>query len=92
MASDDPARHILHRTYQFAALIFAPFMVWIGMMLIRVLHDVAITIVNDIVGGRVLAREMLAWLVHLAALGAFVGLMWLVYQFVKNKGWGLFED
>lgn len=81
---------IINRAYQFAALLMAPIILMVGMVLIQVVHDVLIEILTELATDS-LADTMLAWFVHIIALGAFVGLLAFLYFFVKNKGFGLFE-
>lgn len=88
----DGLERAVHRAYQFTALIFAPIMLWVGMVLIRLLHDVAVDLyVGTSGGGTSTTDQIIIFFIHLAALGAFVALVWFLYNFVRNAGWGLFD-
>lgn len=81
---------ILHRSYQFAAALLAPFILMMAMLLIPPLHDVLVEIVTDLTTGNAM-DTVLIWFVHFLALAAFIGTIVFLYFFVKNKGLGLFE-
>lgn len=76
--------------YKAAAILLVPFLIIVGLFAIVAVHDVLIEILADLVSGDAVSF-VIAWLVHLVALGLFVALMFFCYFFVKNNGWGLFE-
>lgn len=78
------------RLYQVLALFISPLLFWIGLILIESVFHVLETVLHagtDTTGFAYLVH----WLLVLAALGAFCALVWVAYNFVKNKGWGLFD-
>lgn len=76
--------------YMAAAILLVPFIIIVGLFVIVAIHDVLIEILGDLASGAAV-ELVLAWFVHIVALGLFVGLAFFCYFFVKNKGWGLFD-
>lgn len=73
-----------------ACILLVPFIIIIGLFTIVAVHDVLIEILTDLVSGDAVS-VVIAWAVHLVALGLFVVLSFFCYFFVVNQGWGLFE-
>lgn len=86
----DSFERILNGCYRGAALILAPIIFVVGLIMIPVFHEVLATIVMDLASGAM--GDILLWFVHLAALGMLVALVVFCYFFVKHRGWGLFNE
>lgn len=86
----DGAERVVQGAYRAAALMLAPIIFIVGLILIPVLHEVFVELVSG-VGGSATIQNIMVWFVHLLALGMFVALVVFCYFFVKYRGWGLFE-
>lgn len=86
----DSVTRILNACYRGAALLLAPIIFVIGLIVIPVIHEVLVQIVTDISTTPTLDGT-LTWFIHIIALAMLVGLAVFCYFFVQKRGWGLFE-